>query len=66
MCMCRMKIHFGSKIWQAPLYGSFVNLAYLKNLFIEKTLQIFSRSSLQQIPIKLSQNKKYEIIVDGI
>jgi hypothetical protein len=25
------KIHFGSKIWQAPLYDSFVNLAYLKN-----------------------------------
>jgi hypothetical protein len=23
--------YFGSKLWQAPLYGSFVNLAYLKD-----------------------------------
>jgi hypothetical protein len=27
----KQEIHFEYKIWQDPLYGSFVNLAYLKN-----------------------------------
>jgi hypothetical protein len=28
---CKFVIHFEYKIWQAPLYGSSVNLAYSKN-----------------------------------
>jgi hypothetical protein len=29
-------LHYGSKIWQAPLYGSFVNLAFKKWITVKR------------------------------